>query len=105
MKSVAYMGGILVAFVGVIVTMRFALGAGANEAFGFTVAIIGIAIGADIARRIFSGDESKRNRGEQAQIRDELNELKKSVAEVREYVTELYIQQHDQKMNDKKGPL
>ena len=32
-----------------------------------------------------------------AQIQAELNELKKSVDEIKEYVADLYIQQHDQK--------
>ena len=32
------------------------------------------------------------------QIQADLNELKKQVAEIREYVTDLYIQQHDQKL-------
>ena len=33
-----------------------------------------------------------------AQIQADLNELKKSVAEIREYITDMYIQQHDQKL-------
>ena len=33
-----------------------------------------------------------------AQIQADLNELKKHVAEIREYVTDLYIQQHDPKL-------
>ncbi|MBI1923173.1 hypothetical protein HYR99_02870 [Candidatus Poribacteria bacterium] len=33
-----------------------------------------------------------------AQIQADLNELKKSIAEIREYITDMYIQQHDQKL-------
>ena len=33
-----------------------------------------------------------------AQIQADLNELKKSVAEIREYITDMYIQQHDQRL-------
>ena len=33
-----------------------------------------------------------------AKIQADLNELKKSVAEMREYITDMYIQQHDQRL-------
>ncbi|MBI1923172.1 hypothetical protein HYR99_02865 [Candidatus Poribacteria bacterium] len=45
-------------------------------------------------------DDHKRGASPEAlaQIQADLNELKKSVAEIREYITDMYIQQHDQKL-------
>lgn len=43
-----------------------------------------------------------KNRGaskkELAQIHADLNELKKGLVEIREYITDMYIQQHDQRL-------
>ena len=43
-----------------------------------------------------------KNRGaskkELTQIHADLNELKKGLAEIREYITDMYIQQHDQRL-------
>ena len=42
--------------------------------------------------------KGKAGGGDLAQIQADLEELKKNVAEMKEYLTDLYIQQHDQQL-------
>ena len=61
------------------------------------VAIVAISTIGSIFKKRY---DHKRNPNPEtlAQIQADLNELKKHVAEIREYVTDLYIQQHDQRL-------
>jgi uncharacterized membrane-anchored protein YhcB (DUF1043 family) len=56
-----------------------------------------IAVIGDIIRR--RSEHSKASRQNQTQIHVELNELKKRVDEMQEQIADLYIQQHEQKLN------
>ncbi len=68
---------------------------------GLVFVVILAAMGFVIAMTAVLGETFK-NRGaskkELTQIHADLNELKKGLAEIREYITDMYIQQHDQRL-------
>ena len=45
--------------------------------------------------------KGKASQNEQVQMQADINALKKSVDEMKEYLADLYIQQHDQKLSKK----
>ncbi len=61
------------------------------------VLIVAITTVGDIIKKRDALAGSKTDRDELAQIQADLNELKKRVIEIQEYVTDLYIQQDNQK--------
>ena len=73
---------------------------GGNRGPGETITIL-VFLGAIVAITAILGNTFK-NRGaskkELTQIHADLNELKKGLAEIREYITDMYIQQHDQRL-------
>ncbi len=70
---------------------------GADEAIVVIVAIVMFVVINEIIRKRF---DHKRGASQDTltQMQADLNELRKSVAEIREYMIDLYIQQHDQKL-------
>ena len=99
MKSAIYPLVVMITFVIATAIMKNALDINGGAAFGFTIVIMGFAVISDIIRK--KHEHKKVGRKESSQIQADLNELKKNVAEIREYVTDLYIQQHDQKLEQK----
>jgi len=63
----------------------------------FTIAIVVIVVISEIIRKRFE-HKGRVGQKEWTQMQANLNELRKSVAEIREYVVDLYIQQNDQKL-------
>ena len=73
---------------------------GGEEAFGFTMSVLVIAtVSAIIRKRV--EHKGKASQNEQARMQANINGLKKSVDEMKEYLTDLYIQQHNQTLNQK----
>ncbi len=65
----------------------------------FIVVIVAIQTIGDIVKKKYQFEN--RNEGSQevlTQIQADLNALQKSVDEMKEYLTDLYIQQHDEKL-------
>jgi Tfp pilus assembly protein PilN len=65
----------------------------------FIVVIVAIQTIGDIVKRKYQF-ENRTDVGQEAltQIQADLNALQKSVDEMKEYLTDLYIQQHDEKL-------
>ena len=98
------MGGIKEAIVGFLVVMAIMIwvfGIEPHEGFGFTIAIMAIAVVGNVLRVRFERG-SKASKKEVAKrmekMQADLKELKKRVGEIQEYVTDLYIQQDDRKL-------
>lgn len=87
----------IMAFVIVMAIMIWPFRMDGEEAFGFTCAIIAIAVISDLIRRKIERKD-KAGKADSVQMQADLNELKKGMSEIREYVTDLYIQQHDKKL-------
>jgi len=87
----------IMAFVIVMAIIIWPFRMDGDEAFGFTCAIIAIAVISDLIRRKIERKD-KAGKADSVQMQADLNELKKGMAEIREYVTDLYIQQHDKKL-------
>jgi hypothetical protein len=86
---------IVIAFVIVFGSLNWVFGVDHGAAFGFSIVIMVIAVVSDTIRK---GIESKKvDKQATTQMQADLNELKKHVGEMREYLTDLYIQQHNQK--------
>ena len=65
--------------------------------FVMIIAVVAITtVGGIMKKKYESGDSVNQNA--LVQIQADLNELKKSVDEMKEYLTDLYIQQHDEKL-------
>ena len=64
------------------------------------VLVVAIVTIGDIIKKRDALDSRKTDSDELAQIQADLNELKKRVVDIQEYVTDLYIQQHDHKQQD-----
>ena len=99
-STIGYVITILIVFVLAIAFMKAALDVEAQEAFGFTVSILVIAIVSDIIRKRIE-HKRKASQNEQARLQADLNDLKKNVDEMKEYLTDLYIQQDNQSLNRK----
>ena len=99
-STIGYVITILIVFVLAIAFMKATLDVETQEAFGFTVSILVIAIVSDIIRKQIEY-KRKASQNEQARLQADLNHLKKNVDEMKEYLTDLYIQQDNQSLNRK----
>lgn len=61
------------------------------------VAIVAICTIGSIFSKLFE-NKNRVSNSDMAEIRADLNDLKKNVEEMKEYITDLYIQQHDQRL-------
>ena len=95
MKSVGYT---IVAFVAVMAAMIWLFDTKVEGAFGFTFAIMAIAVISDLIRKKIEHKGKKAGKTDLVKIQTDLKELKKGMAELREYVTDIYIQQHEKKL-------
>lgn len=68
--------------------------------FFMLVLVVAIVTIGDIIKKRDALNSHKIDSDELAQIQADLNELKKRVVDIQEYVTDLYIQQHDRKQQD-----
>ena len=64
------------------------------------MSVLMIAIVSDIIRKRIE-HKSKASQNEQTQLQADINDLKKNVDEMKEYLTDLYIQQDNQTLNKK----
>ena len=99
-STIGYVVTVLIVFVLATSFTKATLDVEAQEAFGFTMSVLLIATVGDIIRKRIE-HKSKASQNERARLQADLNDLKKSVDEMKEYFTDLYIQQHNQMLNQK----
>ena len=97
-STIGYVITVLIVFVLATSFTKATLDVEAEEAFGFTMSVLVIATVGDIIRKRIEG-KGKASQNEQARLQADINGLKKHVDEMKEYLTDLYIQQHDQKLS------
>lgn len=99
-STIGYVVTVLIVFVLAAAIMKSALDIDGDQAFGFTLGVLVIVTIGDIIRKGVER-KGKASRNEQVQMQADINALKESVDEMKEYLTDLYIQQHDQKLSKK----
>ena len=99
-STIGYIVTVLIVFVLAASFLKVTLDVKAEEALGFTMSVLVIATVGDIIRKRVE-HKSKASQNEQARLQADINDLKKHVNEIKEYLTDLYIQQHDRKSSKK----
>lgn len=99
-STIGYVVTVLIVFVLATAFMKATLDAEPAEAFGFTMSVLVIATVGDIIRKRLE-HKNRASQNEQARLQADFNDLKKSVDEMKEYLTDLYIQQHNQTLSQK----
>lgn len=99
-STIGYVVTVLIVFVLATSFTKATLDVEAQEAFGFTMSVLVIATVGDIIRKRVE-HKSKASQNEQARLQADINDLKKHVDEMKEYLADLYIQQHNQTLNRK----
>ena len=96
-STIGYVVTVLIVFVLTTSFMKATLDVEGGEAFGFTMSVLVIVTIGDIIKKRIEG-KGKASRNEQARLQADINGLRKHVDEMKEYLTDLYIQQHDEKL-------
>ena len=99
-STIGYVIIVLIVFVLAISFMKATLDVETQEAFGFTMSVLVIAIVSDIIRKRIEY-KRKASQNEQARLQADINDLKKNICEMKEYFTDIYIQQDNQSLNRK----
>ena len=99
-STIGYVITVLIVFVLATAFMKATLDVETQEAFGFTMSVLVLAIVSDIIRKRIE-HKRKASQDEQARLQADINNLKKNVNEMKEYLTDLYIQQDNQSLNRK----
>ena len=90
-STIGYVVTVLIAFVLAAAIMESALDIYGAEAIGYTMTVLVVVIVSDIIRKRIE-HKNKASQNEQARLQADINDLTKSVAEMKEYLTDLYIQ-------------
>ena len=90
----------MIAFVLAAAIMESTLDIYGAEALGYTMIVLVVVVVSDIIRKRIEY-KGKASQNEQARLQADINNLKKNVDEMKEYLTDLYIQQDNQSLNRK----
>ncbi len=96
-STIGYLITVLMVFTLATAVMKATLGVRGDEAFGFAMTVLVVATVGDIIRKRIE-HKGKASPNGQEQMQADINALKKSVDEIKEDLTDLYIQQHDDKL-------
>ena len=99
-SKIGYVIPVMIVFLLAISFMKSTLDVETQEAFGFTISVLVIAIVSDIIRKRIE-HKSKASQNEQTRLETDIRDLKKNVDELKEYLADLCIQQNNQSLNRK----